>query len=512
MTTSLKGQGIQETGPVYWNLDSVTLYEEALKRREGRKSKDGALVVSTGKYTGRSPNDKFIVKEPSSDSKVDWGQVNRPIDEATFDRLHQKILSYLKGKELFVQDCAVGCDPHYRVSLRVINELAWQNLFVRNMFVRIDSPDELARHKAEYTIIAVPNFKADPKIDGTNSEAFILIHFGKRLVLIGGTQYAGEIKKSAFSLMNYLLPQKNVFPMHSSANVGKNGDVAVFFGLSGTGKTTLSADPHRSLIGDDEHGWSNNGVFNFEGGCYAKVIRLSEKAEPEIYATTKMGGTVLENVTLRADGSIDLDDESVTENTRASYPIDYIPNIVPSGHAGHAQNLLMLTCDAFGVLPPVARLTKEQAEYFFLSGYTARVAGTERGIKEPQATFSSCFGAPFMTLKPQVYGKLLKEKLEKHQAACWLVNTGWGGGPYGVGKRFAIADSRAIVQAILTGALTKASFTKDPTFGFEIPASCPGFSNNALLNPRNAWQDKTAYDTKIKDLKGLFEKNYKKFQ
>ncbi len=511
MKKTLEDQGILGVAHVHWNLDAGALYRAALNRREARESKVGPLVVVTGQYTGRSPNDKFIVEESSSRERVGWGKVNRPISEEKFNRIHQKVLDYLRGKELFVQDCYVGNDPKYRVAIRVITEFAWQSLFARNMFVRIEDEAELARHVPEYTVIAVPGLKADPATDGTHSEAFIIPHFGKKLILIGGTSYAGEIKKSVFSLMNYILPQRGVLSMHCSANIGSQGDVAVFFGLSGTGKTTLSADPERQLIGDDEHGWSEDGVFNFEGGCYAKVIRLSQKAEPEIYATTKRRGTILENVVMDAAGNLDLNDDSLTENTRASYPIDFIPNTAPGGRGGHAKNVIMLTCDAYGVLPPVARLSKEQARYYFLSGYTSKVAGTERGIKEPQATFSSCFGAPFMTLPPQVYTELLCERLEEHQADCWLVNTGWSGGGYGVGTRMSIADSRAIIRAIVSGELTKVKYEPDPFFGFSVPTACPGISSSEVLKPRNAWKDKEAYDRQAKKLIDLFEANFEQF-
>lgn len=507
----LEDQGIQGVKKVFWNLDAETLCSESLARGETRQSKEGPLVSLTGKYTGRSPNDKFIVKEPSSDQDVWWGTVNRSIEEKNFDQLHKKVLDYLKGKELFVQDCYAGTDPDYRVPIRVINEFAWQNLFVRNMFVRIKDEEELANHVPEYTVVAVPNVHADPATDGTDSEAFVIPHFGKKLIIIGGTPYAGEMKKSVFSLMNYLLPKKGVLSMHCSANIGEKSDTAIFFGLSGTGKTSLSADPERSLIGDDEHGWSDNGVFNFEGGCYAKVIRLSPTAEPEIYATTRRKGTILENVIMDDEGNVDLDDDSITENTRGSYPIDFIPNAELSGRGGHAKNIIMLTCDAFGVLPPVAKLTPDQAEYHFVSGYTSKVAGTERGIVEPQATFSACFGAPFMTLHPSVYAKLLSERIKKHGADCWLVNTGWAGGPYGVGERMAIADSRAIIRAILNGELASAPYEKDPIFGFDVPASCPGISSQDVLNPKNTWEDKAAYDAKAKELAKRFHDNFEKF-
>lgn len=507
----LEAQGIHGVKKVFWNPSADKLLQEALARGEGRQTESGPLAVVTGKYTGRSPHDKFIVRESSSVGEIWWGEVNRPIGEEKFDHLHRKVLTYLQDKEVFVQDCYVGQDPKYCIPLRVITEFAWQNLFARNMFVRITDPETLRTHQPEFTVIAVPRLTADPVIDGTHSEAFILVHFAKKLILIGGTHYAGEIKKSVFSIMNYLLPQQGVLSMHCSANVGPEGDVAIFFGLSGTGKTTLSADPERRLIGDDEHGWSDSGVFNFEGGCYAKLINLSPKAEPEIYATTKKHGTILENVIVNDTGRIDLDDASLTENTRGSYPIDFIPNTVTSGRAGHARNVIMLTCDAFGVLPPVAKLTPQQAEYYFVSGYTSKVAGTERGIVAPQATFSACFGAPFMTLHPTVYMQLLSKKLKKHGANCWLVNTGWAGGAYGTGKRMAIADSRAIIHAILSGELAQIAYVRDPIFGLAMPQACPGLSDVKILNPRHTWSSPAAYDEKARELARLFRANIEKY-
>ncbi|MDO8519132.1 MAG: phosphoenolpyruvate carboxykinase [Deltaproteobacteria bacterium] len=512
MKFPLENQNIKGLKKVYWNLSAPNLYEESIRRGESELAAKGPLVALTGKYTGRSPNDKFIVRDGESADKVWWGKVNRAMDPAKFDLIHEGMLDYLKGKEVFVQDCYAGADLKHRVPIRVITELAWHSLFAQNMFVRIEDAGERANHVPEFTLISLPGFKADPKIHGTNSEAFILPNFGKKLILIGGTSYAGEIKKSIFTLLNYLLPQKQILSMHCSANVGKKGDTAIFFGLSGTGKTTLSADPDRRLIGDDEHGWSDAGVFNFEGGCYAKVIRLSKKAEPEIYACTERFGTVLENVVMDPmTRRLDLDSEKLTENTRASYPLDFIPNAILDGCGGHASNIIMLTCDAFGVLPPVSRLTPAQAMYHFLSGYTAKVAGTERGIKEPQATFSSCFGAPFMALHPGVYAKLLGEKIARHKVACWLVNTGWSGGGVGIGGRIAIADSRAIVKAVLDGSLLGAPLRKDPIFGFDVPTQCQGLSSQEILNPKNPWTDKAAYDAKAKHLASLFHANFKEF-
>lgn len=507
----LENQNIKGVKKVFWDLKPEALYAESLSRGESKKAAAGPLVALTGKYTGRSPNDKFVVKEPVSADKVWWGKVNRPIDPAKFDLIHEGMLEYLKGKEVFVQDCYAGADPKHRVPIRVITELAWHSLFAQNMFVRIKDEAVIAAHVPEFTLMSLPGFKADPKVHGTNSEAFIIPNFGKKLILIGGTSYAGEIKKSIFTLLNFLLPQKQILSMHCSANVGKKGDTAIFFGLSGTGKTTLSADPDRFLIGDDEHGWSDTGVFNFEGGCYAKVIKLSKKAEPEIYACTERFGTVLENVVMDSAGKLDLDSDKYTENTRASYPIHFIPNAILDGCGGHASNIIMLTCDAFGVLPPVSKLTSSQAMYHFLSGYTAKVAGTERGIKEPQATFSACFGAPFMALHPGVYAKLLGEKISHHKVSCWLVNTGWSGGGVGVGSRIAIADSRAIVKAVLDGSLSNVSFNQDPNFGVSVPTACPGISNPKILNPKNTWADKAAYDAKAKHLAGLFHTNFKEF-
>jgi phosphoenolpyruvate carboxykinase (ATP) len=509
----LESQGINGVKKVYWNLTPAQLYEKAVQNGEAIIAADGALVVHTGKYTGRSPNDKFIVREPSSEKHIWWGKVNKEISADKFDNLYNKILDHVKGKELYVFDGYAGTDPDFRIPIRVINEFAWQNLFVQNMFVRIESKEELANHKPEYTVVGMPNAAADPAKDGTNSEAYIIPHFGKKMIIIGGTHYGGEMKKSIFTLLNYLLPLKNTMSMHCSANMGHGGDTAIYFGLSGTGKTTLSADPERLLIGDDEHGWSENGVFNIEGGCYAKVIRLSEKAEPEIYATTRRFGTLLENVVIDKDTrKIDLDSDALTENTRASYPLHFIPNMVPNGRGGHPKNVIMLTCDAFGVLPPVARLTPAQAMYHFLSGYTAKVAGTERGVTEPTATFSPCFGGPFMAQHPGVYAKLLGEKIAKHKSACWLVNTGWSGGQHGVGKRISIPDSRAIIKAILSGELDKGQFEKSALFGFEVPKSVPGVSSQDILNPRNTWQDKDAYDKKAQHLAGLFQKNFKDYE
>ncbi|HEY6244300.1 MAG TPA: phosphoenolpyruvate carboxykinase [Pyrinomonadaceae bacterium] len=509
-TYELDNYGIKGAARVYWNLNAAELYEEVARRNEGVLSNHGALIVDTGEFTGRAAKDKAIVRENQSADKVFWGDVNKDFSQDKFNALKERMMAHATGRDLFVQDVFVGADRKYRLPIRVINELAWHSLFARTMF--ISEADSETPHQPEFTIINLPSFQADPQRDSTRSSTFILMDFSQRLVLIGGTSYAGETKKSGFTLMNYLLPQKGVMSMHCSANVGTEGDVAIFFGLSGTGKTTLSADPERRLIGDDEHGWSEDGVFNFEGGCYAKVIKLSAEAEPDIYRTTEMFGTILENVVFNTETRvIDLNDARKTENTRASYPLTSIDNIVPEGRAGHPRNIIMLTADAFGVLPPVSRLTPEQAMYHFLSGYTAKVAGTERGIKEPEATFSTCFGAPFMVLHPGVYADLLGKKMAQHNAACWLVNTGWSGGPYGVGQRMKIAYTRAMIRAILNGELATIETMPDPIFGVNIPLSCPGVPAE-VLQPRNTWADKDAYDRQAADLAQRFNKNFQKYE
>ncbi len=506
----LDNYGIAEPARVYWNLTPPQLYEEIARRNEGVLSDHGAMLVDTGEHTGRAAKDKAIVREASSENKVFWGDVNKDFPQDKFNALKERMMAHANGRDLFVQDTFVGADNKFRVPVRVINELAWHSLFARTMF--ISKENESTPHQPEFTIINFPSFQANPQRDGTRSPTFILMDFSQKLVLIGGTSYAGETKKSAFTLMNYLLPQLGVMSMHCSANVGSEGDVAIFFGLSGTGKTTLSADPERRLIGDDEHGWSDDGVFNIEGGCYAKVIKLSAEAEPDIYRTTRMFGTILENVVYDPQTrGIDLDDATKTENTRASYPLTSISNIVPAGHAGNPRNIIMLTADAFGVLPPVSRLSPEQAMYHFLSGYTAKVAGTERGIKEPEATFSTCFGAPFMVLHPGVYADLLGKKMDQHNAACWLINTGWSGGPYGVGQRMKIGYTRAMIRAILKGTLAQVETTPDPIFGVQVPASCPDVPA-AVLQPRNTWSDKDAYDRQARDLARRFNENFKKYE
>ncbi|HLY28660.1 MAG TPA: phosphoenolpyruvate carboxykinase [Aggregatilineales bacterium] len=510
-TYGLENHGLRDLEAVYWNLSTSALYEETIRRREARIAHLGPLVVRTGQHTGRSPNDKFIVEEPYSQPKIWWGKVNQPMSMDQFDALHMRMMSYLQGKDVFVQDCYAGADKHYRLPIRIITEYAWHSLFSRNMFIQPDD-GELVNHVPEFTVIDAPDFHADPSIDGTRSEVFIVLNFAKKLVLIGGTQYAGEIKKSIFTVLNYLLPQRGVMSMHASANIGPKGDVAIFFGLSGTGKTTLSADPARTLVGDDEHGWSDHGVFNYEGGCYAKVINLSAQAEPEIYATTRRFGTVLENVAMdSATGRLDLNDASLTENTRAAYPIDYIPNAASDGLGGRPSNIIMLTADAFGVLPPVARLTSAQAMYHFLSGYTAKVAGTEKGVTEPSATFSTCFGAPFMVLPPAVYANLLGDKIATNDVNVWLVNTGWTGGPYGVGNRIKIGYTRALIHTALNGSLLSLPTRPDPIFGIAVPVACPGVPAE-ILDPRSTWADPAAYDAQAEKLAKMFIENFRAYE
>jgi phosphoenolpyruvate carboxykinase (ATP) len=508
---TLEDQGISNVRSIHWNLPAAALYEEAIRRSEGALARTGPLVVRTGQYTGRSPKDKFVVREPSSQDKVWWGAVNQPFAEAKFEALHQRMLAYIENKDVFVQDLFVGADPEYRLSVRVITESAWANLFARNLFIR-PTDAELEQFAPNFTVIDMPGFKAVPAEDGTRSETFIILNLAKRLILIGGTAYAGEIKKSMFTVMNYYLPLRDVVAMHCSANSDAQGEnVALFFGLSGTGKTTLSADPTRTLIGDDEHGWSDQGVFNFEGGCYAKVINLSERAEPAIWVASHAFGTVLENVMMdEATRQLDLSDQSLTENIRSAYPIEYIPNASPTGMGGHPRNVLMLSADAFGVLPPVARLNRQQAMYYFLSGYTAKLAGTERGITAPQAEFSTCFGAPFLPLPPMTYARLLGEKIDQHSADVWLVNTGWSGGPYGTGERMSIAHTRAIVRAVLNGDLAQVETRTDPVFGFQVPLHCPGVPDDVLV-PRNTWADKAAYDATARNLVERFRANFATF-
>jgi phosphoenolpyruvate carboxykinase (ATP) len=508
----LDKQGVRNIAAAHWNLSVPVLYESAIRRREGLIGAGGAFVARTGAFTGRTPKDKYIVQEPSSKADIWWGDINRPIDEAVFESMTQRLAAYFQGREVFVQDMYGGADPEYRLKVRVITDSAWHSMFARNMFIR-PKAEALGDFHPDFTILHAPRFFAQHELDGTNSDTFVFVNFAKRLVLIGGTEYAGEIKKSVFGYLNFLLPAKDVLPMHCSANVGSKGDSAIFFGLSGTGKTTLSADGSRMLIGDDEHGWSQKGLFNFEGGCYAKVINLSPEAEPEIYATVHRFGTVLENVVLDPETRLpDLTDNSLTENTRASYPLDFIPNVSPTSMAPHPDNVIMLTADAFGVLPPIAKLTPEQAMYHFLSGYTARVAGTEKGLgNAPQATFSTCFGAPFMPRHPSVYAKMLGERIKRHGAQCWLVNTGWSGGAYGVGSRMKIAHTRALVRAALAGTLKQAPVTQEGYFGLYVPEACGEVPAN-VLNPRNTWSDKGAYDETARELTKRFESNFKKFE
>ncbi len=510
----LETHGLKNLEKIHWNLSTPQLYEHIINNGEGHLSHLGPVCVSTGEHTGRAPKDKFIVQEPSSQENIWWGKVNRPFTVEQFEALYSRVLAYLQGKEVYVQDCCAGSDPKHQTHIRVITEQAWHSLFARNMFIQIRDMAKLETHEPAFTVIQVPGFKAVPAIDGTHSEVFVIVDFGKQLVLIGGTSYAGEIKKSVFSILNYLLPQKqSVLSMHCSANISKSGDSAIFFGLSGTGKTTLSADPLRKLIGDDEHGWSDRGVFNFEGGCYAKVIRLSRKSEPEIYDCTRRFGTLLENVVLDHDTRrLNLDDASLTENTRASYPITHINNAVLSGMGDHPNNVIMLTCDAYGVMPPVSKLTPEQAMYHFISGYTAKVAGTEKGMsREPTAIFSTCFGAPFMSLHPSVYADMLGERIAKHGVSCWLVNTGWTGGPYGVGHRVEIKYTRAMIKAILEGQLDKVKTQEDPVFGLHIPLKVKSVPDE-ILQPRNTWKNPEAYDEKAQELANQFIENFKEYE
>ena len=509
----LEALGLTNLHQVYWNLPSESLYEESIYRREGQTAKAGPLVVRTGKHTARSANDKFIVRESTSEDHVWWSEYNRPFDPDRFNDVYNRLLGYLQGRDLFVQDGYAGADPNYQMPIRILTELAWHSLFARNMFLRPLTAEAYRRHVPEFTVLCVPGFQAAEKIDSTASPTFILVDFARRLCLIGDTAYAGEIKKSIFTVLNYFLPLQGVMPMHCSANVGASGDVALFFGLSGTGKTTLSADPRRGLIGDDEHGWSDDGVFNFEAGCYAKVIALSPTAEPQIYACTRRFGTILENVVLDpVTRQIDLDDDDITENTRASYPLEFIDHAVPERRAGHPRNVVLLTCDASGVMPPIARLSTEQALYQFISGYTSKIAGTEVGLgKEPQITFSTCFGAPFMVHHPSLYADLLRRKIERYGATCWLVNTGWIGGAFGVGKRISIGYTRALLQAALTGTLEDVAYVEDPIFGFRVPQHCDGVPAE-VLNPATSWPSPAAYRDKYRQLAARFIENFKRFE
>jgi len=501
--------GLKNTEKALWNLNPSQLYEQALNNGEAKLTDKMVLLVQTGKYTGRSPKDKFLIEHPSINDDIDWGPINQPISEEVFDNLHNKVVDYLDGKKLYVKDLYAGADPKYRLNVRIVSEAAYHGLFSHNMFIN-PSDEELKSHEPEFTVLAAPNFEANPEVDGTRSSTFILCNFEKKIILIGGTLYSGEVKKGIFAVMNYLLPKKNVMAMHCSANVDKDGKTAVFFGLSGTGKTTLSADSSKTLIGDDEHGWSDDGIFNFEGGCYAKTINLSPDNEPEIFQTTQMPGTILENVVLDKNRVPDFTDDSLTQNTRCAYPIDYIPNASDTGRGGHPKNVIFLTADAFGVLPPISKLTPEQAMYHFISGYTAKVAGTERGVTEPQATFSACFGAPFMPLHPTVYAELLAEKIRKHNSNVWLVNTGWTGGMYGVGNRMKLSHTRKMLNEALEGNLDDLEFITEPIFGLQIPKSIEGVPDK-VLQPKQTWSDKGAYDKKASELAKMFKENFKKF-
>ena len=509
----LENHGLSNHRAVYWNLPAESLYEEIIFRDEGKITQLGSVVVNTGQHTARAANDKYIVREAGTEDHIWWGQYNRPFGPEKFDELYARLQGFLQGRDLFVQDGYAGADPDYQIPIRIITEYAWHSLFARNMFILPLSREEYRRHFPEFTVVCAPSFKASPSIDGTHTQTFIVVNFEQRLCIIGNSAYAGEIKKSVFTVLNYLLPLEGVMTMHCSANQDQEGDVALFFGLSGTGKTTLSADPHRELIGDDEHGWSDKGVFNFENGCYAKVIQLSPTAEPEIFACTRKFGTILENVVYDpVTRKIDLDDDSLTENTRASYPLDFIANAVPGKMGDHPRNIILLTCDASGVMPPIARLTPDQALYHFISGYTSKVGGTEIGLgEEPEITFSTCFGAPFMVHHPKDYADLLKRKITRYGVNCWLLNTGWVGGPYGIGKRISIHYTRAMLNAALMGELLNVEYVVDPVFGFEVPLSCPDVPAD-LLKPALSWPSKDAYSHRYRELASRFIDNFKKFE
>ncbi|MBR83012.1 MAG: phosphoenolpyruvate carboxykinase (ATP) [Magnetovibrio sp.] len=503
--------GLNNVERAHWNLGTPELFERALQRAEGQLTKHGAFIALTGEHTGRSPNDRFVVDEPTTRDDIWWGDVNKPISVKHFNQLHEKMLSYLNGCEVFIHNCYAGADMANRIKVRVITENAWHNLFARNMFIQ-PSADELDVFEPDFTVLQAPSVTADPAVDGTTSPTFILVNLAERIILVGGSAYAGEIKKSIFSIMNYLMPPREILPMHCSANIGREGDSAIFFGLSGTGKTTLSADSSRILIGDDEHGWGANGLFNFEGGCYAKTINLTHESEPEIYDLCHTFGSIIENVMMDLNTrELDFFDSTYSENGRVSYDISKVPNASTTGQGGHPKNIIMLTCDAFGVLPPISQLTPDQAMYHFLSGYTAKVAGTERGLKEPAATFSTCFGAPFMPRHPTVYANLLGNKMAEHDAKCWLVNTGWSGGGYGVGERMKIAYTRAMVNAALNGSLGEVEIFQDPNFGVLVPQTCPDVPTE-VLNPRNTWSDGSAYDSQARNLTQRFEGNFKQFE
>jgi len=506
----LLNHGLTNLHRVYWNLPTPALYEEAVFRGEGRLAHAGPFLVSTAKHTARAAADKFVVMEQTNRDGIWWGQYNRPFNPDNFSALHARLQGYLQGRDLFVQDCYAGSDPEYRMPVRIITEKAWHSLFARTMFINLKTLDEMRRHIPDFTVICAPSFQANPNVDNTRTDTFIILNFAERLAIIGGSAYGGEIKKTIFTVMNYLLPTEGVLPMHCSANVGPDGDVALFFGLSGTGKTTLSADPGRQLIGDDEHGWSDNGIFNFEGGCYAKVIRLSEDAEPQIYACTRRFGTILENVVYDPmTRYLDLNDDIITENTRAAYPLEYIDNALPAKMAGHPRNVIFLTCDASGVMPPISKLSPDQAIYHFISGYTSKIAGTEIGLgTEPEITFSTCFGGPFMVHTPYTYAEMLKARIIKYGANCWLVNTGWTGGPFGVGKRISIRYTRALLNAALSGTLLEMEYQKDPVFGFEVPKACPEVPSE-ILDPANTWGSREEYYRKYDALAARFIDNFK---
>ena len=506
----LHNHGLANLHRVYWNLPTASLYEEAVFRGEARISHLGPMVVETGKHTARAAADKFVVREHTTENRIWWGEYNRPFSPDKFSALLTRMQGFLQGRDLFVQDCYAGADPDYRMPIRIITEKAWHSLFARNLFMKIRSTEELKRHVPEFTVICAPSFQASPIIDGTRTETFIIINFSQRLAVIGGSSYGGEIKKTIFTVLNFLLPLEGVLPMHCSANVGATGDAALFFGLSGTGKTTLSADPSRSLVGDDEHGWSENGVFNFEDGCYAKVIRLSPESEPQIHACTRRFGTILENVVLDPlSRRLDLNDDALTENTRGAYPLDYIENYLPPKMAGNPHNVVFLTCDACGVMPPISRLSPDQAIYHFISGYTSKIAGTEIGLgTEPEITFSTCFGGPFMVHHPYAYAEMLKARLLKHGTACWLVNTGWTGGPFGVGKRISIRHTRALLNAALTGKLANVRYRTDAVFGFEVPTECDGVPSE-ILDPARTWPNPEDYARRCEALAARFIENFK---
>jgi len=506
---ALEDYGLTNLGNIHWNLSPTILVEHALARREGMLASNGAFAATTGKHTGRSPKDKYIVTDKGYDERIWWGEYNHPMSPQTFKNLRHSLAAYLQGRDVYVLDAAAGADPQYRIPIQVITELAWHNLFAHQLFLRSNESD-LASDRPGFTILCVPHFHTDPRVHGTRSDIAIILDFEERLILIAGTEYAGEMKKSIFTVLNFLLPAEGVLPMDCSANIGPDGDVALFFGLSGTGKTSLSADPGRRLIGDDEHGWGDNGVFNFEGGCYAKCINLSQKYEPQIWDAIRFGA-VYENVVLDPrTREPDYADDSLTENTRAAYPVEFIPNVIESGMGGQPEAIIFLSADSFGVMPPIARLTTEQAMYYFLSGYTSKLAGTEAGVTTPEATFSACFGAAFLPLRPGEYANLLRERIEKHRVRCYLFNTGWTGGPYGVGERININYTRAMVRAAISGALEGVEMVTDPVFGLQVPTSCPDVPSELLI-PRNTWADKDAYDQQAARLAGDFKKNFEQF-